>query len=122
MPPRRVRFTIRGLMIAILVVAILLSLPIAALEALVFFTTVLSLMILVPAAVAPTRRRIEAACWALAPNCVDDSMVLVGVGPISAPGLVPGLTLHDCYVWSMVHAYYGWRVSKPAATSMPATQ
>jgi hypothetical protein len=41
---RRVRFTIRGLMIAILVVAILLSMPIRSLMFLMFYTTILAIM------------------------------------------------------------------------------
>jgi len=41
---RRVRFTIRGLMIAIFVVAVLLSMPIRDLIFLILFTTVLAVM------------------------------------------------------------------------------
>jgi hypothetical protein len=41
---RRVRFTIRALMIAVVVVAILLSMPIRDLMFLTFFTTVLATM------------------------------------------------------------------------------
>jgi hypothetical protein len=44
MRPRRVRFTIRGLMIAVLVVAILLSMPIRFLMFLMFNTTILAIM------------------------------------------------------------------------------
>ena len=44
MRPRRVRFTIRGLMIAVLVVAILLSMPVRDLILLVLCTTVLAIM------------------------------------------------------------------------------
>jgi len=44
MRPHRVRFTIRGLMIAVLVVAVLLSLPIRDLILLILCTTVLAIM------------------------------------------------------------------------------
>jgi hypothetical protein len=44
MRPRPVRFTIQGLMIAVLVVAILLSMPIRDLVFLMFFTTILAVM------------------------------------------------------------------------------
>ena len=44
MRPRRVRFTIRGLMIALLVVAILLTVPIRFLMFLMFYTTILAIM------------------------------------------------------------------------------
>jgi hypothetical protein len=44
MRPRRIRFTIRGLMFAVLVAAILLSLPIRDLTFLMFFTTILAIM------------------------------------------------------------------------------
>ena len=44
MRPRRVRFTIRGLMIAVLVVAILLSMPIRDAILLILCTTVLAIM------------------------------------------------------------------------------
>jgi len=44
MRPRRVRFTIRGLMIAILVVTILLSMPISFLMFLMCYTTILAIM------------------------------------------------------------------------------
>ena len=44
MQPRRVRFTIRGLMIAVLVVAVLLSMPIRDLIFLILCTTVLAIM------------------------------------------------------------------------------
>ena len=56
MPPRRVRFTIRGLMTAVLVVAILLSVPRSALVSLfmAFYTATLAIMILVGAGVAPS--------------------------------------------------------------------
>jgi hypothetical protein len=44
MRPRGIRFTIRGLMIAVLVVAILLSMPIRFLTFLMFCTTILAIM------------------------------------------------------------------------------
>jgi len=44
MRPRRVRFTIRALMIAVLVVAVLLSMPIRDLIFLVLCTTILAIM------------------------------------------------------------------------------
>jgi hypothetical protein len=44
MRPRRVRFTIRGLMIAVLVVAILLSMPIGFLVFFMCYTTILAIM------------------------------------------------------------------------------
>jgi hypothetical protein len=44
MRPRHVRFTIRGLMIAVLVLAILLSMPIRDLMFLMFNTTILGIM------------------------------------------------------------------------------
>ncbi len=44
MRPRRVRFTIRGLMIAVLIVAVLLSMPIRDLVFLILCTTVLAIM------------------------------------------------------------------------------
>jgi uncharacterized membrane protein len=44
MRPRHVRFTIRGLMIAVLVVAVLLSMPIRDLIFLMLCTTVLAIM------------------------------------------------------------------------------
>ena len=44
MQPRRVRFTIRGLMIAVLVAAVLLSMPIRDLIVLIVCTTVLAIM------------------------------------------------------------------------------
>lgn len=44
MRPHRVRFTIRGLMIAVLVVAVLLSMPIRDLILLILCTTVLAIM------------------------------------------------------------------------------
>jgi hypothetical protein len=44
MRPRRVRFTILGLMIAVLVVAIFLSMPIRDLMFLMFNTTILAVM------------------------------------------------------------------------------
>ncbi len=44
MRSRRVRFTIRGLMIAVLVVAVLLSMPIRDLIFLILCTTVLAIM------------------------------------------------------------------------------
>jgi hypothetical protein len=44
MRPRRVRFTIRGLMITLLVVAILLAVPIRFLMFLMFYTTILAIM------------------------------------------------------------------------------
>jgi hypothetical protein len=44
MRPRRIRFTIRGLMIAVLVVAVLLSMPIRDLIVLILCTTVLAIM------------------------------------------------------------------------------
>jgi fucose permease len=44
MRPRRVRFTIRGLMIAVLVVAVLLSMAIRDLIFLILCTTVLAIM------------------------------------------------------------------------------
>jgi uncharacterized membrane protein len=44
MRPRRVRFTIRGLMISVLVVAVLLSVPIRDCILLILCTTVLAIM------------------------------------------------------------------------------
>jgi fucose permease len=44
MRPRRIRFTIRGLMIAVLVVAVLLSMSIRDLILLILCTTVLAIM------------------------------------------------------------------------------
>ncbi len=44
MRPRRVRFTIQGLMMAVLVVAVLLSMPIRDLVVLILCTTVLAIM------------------------------------------------------------------------------
>ena len=44
MQPRRVRFTIRGLMFAVLVAAVLLSMPIRDLIVLIVCTTVLTIM------------------------------------------------------------------------------
>jgi hypothetical protein len=44
MRPRRLRFTIRGLMIVVLVVAILLSLPIKVLIFLVIYPAILAIM------------------------------------------------------------------------------
>jgi hypothetical protein len=59
-----VRFTIGRSMVVIAVVAFLLSLPTAAVEFLLLFMTIPAL-ILVPASLAPSGRRIEAAYWAM---------------------------------------------------------
>ena len=44
MRPRRVRFTIRGLMIAVLLVAVLLSMPVGLLLFLIFYSAILAIM------------------------------------------------------------------------------
>src|SRR4051812_35861458 len=94
MPPRRVRFTIRGLMIAILVVAILLSVPLSVLVplCLAFYTATLAIMILVGAGVAPSGRRIEATYWAmrLHPLMFLGALALFGVAMMLAVGLAVG--------------------------------
>jgi hypothetical protein len=67
MPPRRARLTIRDLMIAILVVAILLSLPLSGLVFLLltFYPATLAIMILIGAGGAPSGRRIEDMYWGM---------------------------------------------------------
>jgi hypothetical protein len=60
------QFQLKWLMVAVAIVAILLSLPPEAFELVGFFGTILVVMILVPAGIAPSGRRIEAASWSLA--------------------------------------------------------
>lgn len=62
----RVQYRIRWLMAAVAVVAVLLSLPAPVLVLLVLPAVIVAAMILVPSALAPCGRRIEAACWAMA--------------------------------------------------------
>jgi hypothetical protein len=54
------------MMVAVAIVAILLSLPTPALVLIGIFGTILAVMVLAPAGIAPPRRRIEAACWSFA--------------------------------------------------------
>jgi hypothetical protein len=60
------KFRLRSLMAAVAIVAILLSLPVVALQFAILYVTVLAALILVPAVLAPRERRIETADWALA--------------------------------------------------------
>ncbi len=70
------KFKLWWLMVAVLIVSILLSVPIAAVEFFTFYMTILSVLILVRAAVALSGRRIEAAYWAMA---IHPRLVLVGL-------------------------------------------
>lgn len=62
----RMQFQLRWLMAAVAIVAILLSLPTAAVAVIGFFGAILAIMILIPAGLAPPGRRIRAASWSLA--------------------------------------------------------
>ncbi len=63
-------------MVVVAIVAILLSVPIAAVECFAFYMPILLVLILVPAAVAPSGRRIEAGYWAMA---IHPLLLLVGL-------------------------------------------
>jgi hypothetical protein len=93
MPPRRVRFTIRGLMIAVLAVAISLcmppAVPIFLLLVLQLNAMTLAPLILVFAGLAPSGRRIEATYRAMAlyPLVLAGVLMLLGVA-MMAVGLL----------------------------------
>jgi hypothetical protein len=92
MGPHRIRFTIRDLMIAVLVAAILLSLPIAGLVVLASLTTILAIMIFAPAGVAPPGRRVETAYWAMA---LHPLALLAWLSALRIPGHCPILYDQD---------------------------
>lgn len=90
---RRVRFTIRGLMIAVLAVAISLSMPpavpIGLLLVLLLTAMTLAPLILAFVGLAPSGRRIEATYLAMAlyPLALVVGLILLGVAMIGVFGL-----------------------------------
>jgi hypothetical protein len=105
MRPRRVRFTIRGLMIAVLVVAILLSLPYLVRVCLMLSMPMLAIMVLVPAVIAPAGRRIEAVFWAMA---LHPLVFLVWLSALRFPGHCPPLHINEKNMflsWPWLWAY-----------------
>jgi len=87
-----VQFQLRWLMVAIAVLAIILSMSAGTTEFLVFFFTILVLIILVPAAIAPSGRRIETAYWAMA---LHPLLLLVWIAAWRLPGRRAQLYPHD---------------------------
>jgi hypothetical protein len=65
MRPPRMQIELRWLMVGVAVAAIRLSLPVGVLP-LLLVAAIPTILITLPAAVAPRGRRVEAACWAIA--------------------------------------------------------
>ncbi len=92
-------------MIAVLISAILLSLPIGMLEFLAISATIVAIMILIPMGLAPPGRRFEAAYWAMA---LHPLAFLIWLWAWRLPGYRPSLgpTYVDPFLeWPRVLAF-----------------